>query len=227
MIATFTAALRILRKDLMIEARTGEVIVTTGLFSLLVAVLTSLSFYTEPATSRRIAAGVLWIAIAFAGVLAMGRSWSRERENDAMRGLLLSPIPRASIYLGKLLGSLVFLAIVELLLSVLVGVLFNLDLVRVAFPLAVLLLLGSVGFAATGNLFAAMGVRTRARDMLLAVVVFPVVAPALLCGVVATRELLVNGATLDDLAGWLRILLAFDLAFVTAGIYLFEPLMTD
>lgn len=224
---TLTAALSVLRKDLRIEARTGEVIITTGLFALLIAVLTSLSFYTDPLNARRIASGVLWIAIAFAGVLAMGRSWSRERENDAMRGLLLSPIPRASIYLGKLLGSLVFLSVVEALLAVVVGVLFNLDLGAVIGPLAVLLLLGSIGFAATGNLFAAMGVRTRARDMLLAVVVFPVVAPALLCGVVATRELLVNGATLDDLAGWLRILLAFDLAFVTAGVYLFEPLMTD
>lgn len=224
---TLKAAFLILKKDLQIEARTGEVVITTGLFALLIAVLTSLSFYTDPATSHRIAAGVLWIAIAFAGVLAMGRSWSRERDNDTIRGLLLSPIPRASIYLGKLLGSLVFLLLVEALLTLVVALLFNLDLVRVALPLSLLLLLGSVGFAATGNLFAAMGVRTRARDMLLAVVVFPIVAPALLCGVVATRELLVNGATLDELAGWFRILLAFDLAFLTAGIYLFEPLMTD
>jgi len=224
---TLRAAWLIFRKDLQIEARTGEVVITTGLFALLIAVLTSLSFYTDPNTSQRIAAGVLWIAIAFAGVLAMGRSWSRERDNETIRGLLLSPIPRASIYLGKLLGSLLFLSLVEVLLSLVVGVLFNLDLVHAAGPLSLLLALGSVGFAATGNLFAAMGVRTRARDMLLAVVVFPVVAPALLCGVVATRELLVNGASLDELAGWIRILLAFDIAFVTAGIYLFEPLMTD
>lgn len=224
---TLKAALLILKNDLQIEARTGEVVITTGLFALLIAVLTSLSFYTDPTTSQRIAAGVLWIAIAFAGVLAMGRSWSRERDNDTIRGLLLTPIPRASIYLGKLLGSLVFLVLVEALLTLVVALLFNLDLVRVALPLSLLLFLGSVGFAATGNLFAAMGVRTRARDMLLAVVVFPIVAPALLCGVVATRELLVNGATLTELAGWIRILLAFDLAFVTAGIYLFEPLMTD
>ncbi len=225
--STLTAAFLVLKKDLQIEARSGEVVITTGLFALLIAVLTSLSFYTDPATSHRIAAGVLWIAIAFAGVLAMGRSWSRERDNDTIRGLLLSPIPRASIYLGKLLGSLVFLFVVEAMLTLVVALLFNLDLGRAVMPLSLLLVLGSVGFAATGNLFAAMGVRTRARDMLLAVVVFPIVAPALLCGVVATRELLVNGATLSDLAGWIRILLAFDLAFVTAGIYLFEPLMTD
>jgi heme exporter protein B len=225
--STATAAWMILKKDLRIEARTGEVLITTSLFALLIAVLTSLSFYTDPNTARRIASGVLWIAIAFAGVLAMGRSWSRERENETIRGLLLSPIPRAGIYIGKLLGSLVFLSVVEVLLTLVVALLFNLDLPRIVAPLAFLMILGSIGFAATGNLFAAMGVRTRARDMLLAVVVFPVVAPALLCGVVATRELLVNGATLSELASWIRILLAFDLAFVTAGIYLFEPLMTD
>jgi heme exporter protein B len=93
-------------------------------------------------------------------------------------------------------------------------------------PLLLLLLLGTLGFAAAGNLFAAMGVRTSARDLVLAVALFPVIAPALLCGVVGTRELLA-GAPLHDIWAWLRILAAFDVMFVTAGILLFEPLVCD
>ena len=121
---------------------------------------------------------------------------------------------------------MLFLAIVEVVLVLEVAVLFNLDLVPVVGQLAMLLALGTLGFAATGNLFAAMGTRTSARDMVLAVALFPVISPALLCGVVATREVLA-GAPISELWAWLRILTAFDLAFITAGMLLFEPLVCD
>ena len=224
--AVLKATWEIFRKDLSVELRTGEVVLSTGMFSFLVAVLASLSFYIDRNTANLVAPGVLWIAIAFAGVLALGRSWARERDNEAFRALLLSPIPRAAIYLGKGLSVLIFLAIVELLLVVVVAVLFSLELGPVLWPLALLLALGSIGFVAAGNLFAAMGVRTSARDLLLSVAMFPVIAPALLCGVVATRELL-GGASFAEIEGWLRILAAFDLAFATAGVVLFEPLISD
>ncbi|HKP58481.1 MAG TPA: heme exporter protein CcmB [Polyangiales bacterium] len=220
------AAWLVLRKDLRIEMRTGEVVVTTAMFATLVTVIASLSFFVEQRSAKQVAPGVLWIAVAFSGVLAMSRSWSRERDHDVLRGLLQSPIPRSAIYLGKSLGTVLFLAIVEVVLVLEVAVLFNLDLAPIAWQLALLLALGTLGFAATGNLFAAMGTRTSARDMVLAVALFPVISPALLCGVVATRELLA-GAPISELGAWLRILGAFDLAFVTAGMLLFEPLVSD
>lgn len=220
------ASFQILMKDLQIELRTGEVVVSTSLFAVLVALLASLSFYVDRQSALRVAPGVLWIAITFAGVLAMGRTWGREREHDAVRGLLLSPIPRAAIYLGKAVGTVLFLSAVELLLVVTVGVLFSLDLWPVLSLLWLLMFLGTVGFSATGNLFAAMGVRTSTRDMVLSVALFPIVTPALLCGVVATRELLA-GAQFAELWGWIRILLAFDLVFITAGVLLFEALISD
>ncbi|HKU36849.1 MAG TPA: heme exporter protein CcmB [Polyangiales bacterium] len=220
------AAWLVLQKDLRIELRTGEVVVTTALFASLVTVIASLSFYVDENSAKVVAPGVLWVAVAFSGVLAMSRSWSRERDHDVLRGLLLSPVPRPAIYLGKSLGSVLFLAIVEVVLVLEVAVMFNLDLASVAGPIALLLALGTLGFAATGNLFAAMGTRTSARDMVLAVALFPVISPALLCGVVATREVLA-GAPLSELWAWVRILAAFDLAFVTAGMLLFEPLVCD
>ncbi|MDH5675217.1 MAG: heme exporter protein CcmB [Myxococcales bacterium] len=224
--ALWRASLALLGKELRIELRTGEVVLMTGLFATLVTVLTSLSFYLDTRTALRVAPGVLWIAVTFAGVLAMGRSWAREREHDVFRGLLMTPMPRAALYLSKVASSLIFLAVVELVLVLQVAVFFNVELFAVALPLLSLLGLGSVGFVATGNLFAALSVRTRARDMMLSVIVFPVVAPALLCGVVATRELFA-GAPMSDIAAWMQILGAFDLAFLAAGIALFDVLIQD
>ncbi len=219
------AAARIAWKDLRIEARTGEVVLVTGLFAVLVTVLSSLSFYIDPSGARLVAPGVLWIAIAFAGVLAMGRSWARERDHDVMRGLLLSPMPRSAIYLGKAAGSLLFLLVVEVVLVPLVAVLFHLDLTPVLGPLALLLFLGTLGFVAAGTLFAAMGVKTGARELALSVILFPLVAPALLAGVVATRALF-GGAT-EEVWPWARILAAFDLIFLASGLALFDPLTSE
>ncbi len=216
----------VFEKDMRIELRTGEILITTGFFALLVAVMSSLSFYLDDVTSRRVAPGVLWISIAFSGVLAMGRTWQRERDNDVMRGLLLSPLPRPAIFLGKALGILVFLLMVEVLLVPIIAVLYRLDLGKVWLPVSALVVLGTIGFSAAGTLFAAMGVRTRTKEVVLSVVLFPLVSPALLAGVVATREVL-GGATIDEIGNWLRILGAFDMVFVVMGAVLFGPLNSE
>jgi len=225
-VSLWRSALLVFQKDLQIELRTGEVTVTTGLFATLVTLLASLSFFIDENSARLVAPGVLWVSVAFSGVLAMSRTWTRERENDVFRGLMLSPAPRSALYVGKLLGTLVFLGAVESVVVLEVGLLFNLDLLPILGPLTLLLVLGTIGFAAAGNLFAAMGVRTSARDLVLAVALFPVIAPALLCGVVGTRELL-TGAPLSEIWSWIKILIAFDATFLTAGVLLFEPLLSD
>lgn len=216
----------IVAKELRIELRTKEILVTAGLFGLLVTVLTSLAFFLDDETARRLAPGVLWVSASFAGVLAMGRAWAREREADAIRGLLLAPIPRSCIYAGKAIATLVFVLIIDAVLLPAVGVLFRLDLFPVLLPVGLILVLGTVGYVAMGTLFAAMSVRTSARDLMLSVVLFPLASPGLVAGVVATREVL-GGAPLDETVEWLRILGAFDLVAIVCGLVLFEPLMSD
>ncbi|MCA9528711.1 MAG: heme exporter protein CcmB [Myxococcales bacterium] len=220
------AAWLIAAKDLRIEMRTKETVLTTSLFGVLVVVLASLSFYIDPITSRRVAPGVLWVAIAFSGVLAMGRAWAYERENDVMRALLLSPAPRAAIFAGKAIGSLVLMLAIEAILVPLVALFFQVDLTWALAPALLVIVLGTVGFVAVGTLFSVLTVRSRARDLMLSVLIFPLITPALLSSVVATRELL-DGATLGETLGWLQILLAFDVLFVTAGAVLFEVLVAD
>jgi heme exporter protein B len=225
-VSILRAALIVFAKDLRIELRTGEIVVTTSLFALLVTVLCSLSFYLGRNAAIQVAPGILWVTIAFCGILIMGRSWSRERDNGAIRGLWMAPISRPAIYLGKALSTLGFLTVDEIALVFVVGVLFQLDIISVLGPLALLLALGSFGFIAAGSLFAAMGVRSRSREMILAVAVFPLIAPSLLCGVVATRELF-HGVPLAEIFVWIRILIAFDIIFLTIGTSLFEVLMSD
>lgn len=216
----------VLKKDLAIEARVKEITTTTALFAVLIVVLCGLSLYVDGQAGARVAPGVLWLSITFAGVLAMGRSWSRERENDAIRGLLLAPIPRASIYVGKAWSTMLFLFVVELLIVPLVAMLFHVDFAAGAGTLLLVLALGTVGFVSAGTLFSALTVRTGARDLMLSVIVFPLTTPCLLSSVVATRELL-GGAPPEEMVGWIYILLAYDLFFATAGTLLFDWLFSD
>ncbi|MDH3623914.1 MAG: heme exporter protein CcmB [Myxococcales bacterium] len=213
-------------KDLRLELRTKEILTSTGLFAVLVVTLGSLAFYTDPVSAPNIAPGVLWISILFCGILLIGRSWSLERENDAIFGMLLAPIPRASIYIGKSLSALVLLFVVELLLVPLCLVFFQIDPNDKLLPLIALVFLGSVGFVATATLFSAVGIRTRARDLMLSVLVFPLVAPALLAAAVATRELFA-GASLPEVLGWMRILAAFDLLFIGFGLWVSRYLLAE
>jgi heme exporter protein B len=230
--ALVRATLTVLMKDLRIELATGEILTTTAFFAVLVAVLTAISFTTGPEAATRVAPGALWLAIAFASVLALGRSWQREREESAFTGLLVSPIPRAAIWCGKALGVLAFVTAVELVLVPLVALLFHVDLPAVAAPLGAVMVLGTVGVAATGTLFGAMTVRTRARELLLASVLFPLLSPAILASVVATREVFyaaVSGLPVDlgEVRDSLILLAVYDVTAIVGAMTMFGALLDD
>jgi heme exporter protein B len=214
----------VLGKDIAIELRTGEVVTTSAFFAALVVVLASLAFYVGPDSARVIGAGVIWIPVAFAAVLALGRSWQRERQEAALDGLLVAPLSRSALYTGKTLGVLLFLFAVELVVIPLTALLLSLDLWAVGPGLFVIALAATPGVAAAGTLFAAMTVRTQARDLILAIVLFPLLAPTLLAAVAATRELL-GGVPIGELLDYLRLMLVFDVVFTAGGLALFGTLL--
>lgn len=221
-----------LAKDLRVELATREIVTTAGFFAVLVAILASVAFTTGPETTTRVAPGALWLAVAFSSVLALGRSWQREREENALAGLLVSPVPRAAIWCGKAVGVLAFLLAVETLVVPLVALLFHVDLPVVAGPLALVMVLGTVGVAATGTLFGAMTVRTGGRELLLASVLFPLLSPALVSSVAATREIFyasARGVPVDngEVGDWLLLLLIFDIVAVVGGTAMFGALVED
>lgn len=214
----------LLAKDLAIELRTGEVVTTSGFFALLVVIMASLAFYGGPSTRQLVASGVIWVSIAFAAVLALGRTWQRERDEGALDALLVAPLERSAIFAGKALGVFVFLTIVELVVVPAAALLFAVDLLKMGGGLAAIALCATPGIAASGTLFGSMTVRTAARDLILAIVLFPLLSPTLLAAVAATRELL-GGVPLAELGDYFKLMGVFDLVFVAGGLSLFGPLM--
>jgi heme exporter protein B len=227
-----SATLTVLAKDLRIELATREIVTTAGFFAALVAIMASLAFTAGAEASTRVAPGAMWLSIAFAAVLALGRTWQRERDESALLGLVVSPIPRAAIWCGKALGVLGFLVAVEIIVVPLVALLCHVSLWPVLVPLVVVVLSGTVGVAAMGTLFGAMTVRTRARELILATVLFPLLSPALLSSVLATREIFfaaTHGMPVDtgEVGDWLRLLAVFDAVAIAGGLGLFGQLLED
>lgn len=214
----------VLRKDAAIELSTGEVVVTSSFFALLVVVLASLSFYGGPVTQRLVAAGVIWLSLSFAAVLGLGKTWQRERDEGALDGLLVTPLSRSAIFAGKALGVTAFLFVITALVIPIAALLFALDLVAVGPGLFAIALVAVPGVAASGTLFGAMTVRTQARDLLLAVVLFPLLTPTLLSAVAASRELL-SGAPVSELGDYFQLIAVFDLMFISGGLGLFGSLI--
>jgi len=223
----FRTALLVLRKDFAIEVRSREILYTTLLFALSCVLVFSIAFVKEGEPLEDAAAGILWIAIEFAGTLALGRTFERERYAETLRALLLAPAPRAAIYLGKMLGILLLLAVAELLLVPLVAILFHAPLLAQPALLAALLAAGTIGFAAVGALFAAMLVRARSRDVMLPILLYPMTVPVMIAGVRGTAALLQSPPDTAMAVMWIGLLGSLDVVFVTLALWAFEPVMTE
>src|SRR5205085_990046 len=172
-------------------------------------------------------AGILWVAIAFSGTLALGRAFERERQAETLRALLLAPVERASVYVGKLLGLLVLMAAVELVLVPVIGLLFGAPLGQAGWRLLALLATGTVGFAAVGTLLAAMLVRAHSRDVLLPILLYPIAVPVIIGGVLGTAALFAAEPDFAMAQTWLSMLVFFDAVFVTLALWLFAPVVAD
>ncbi len=214
----------VFRKDLEVELSTGEIVTTSSFFALLIVVIGSLSFYSGPQSNVQVAPGVIWVAVAFASVLALSRTWQRERENDALSGLLVMPVSRSAVFAGKALGVFGFISVIELMVVLATALLFNFSLLEKGPGLAVICLGATPGIAAAGTLFGAMTVRTTARDLVLASVLFPLLAPTLLAAVAGTRDLL-GGASVAEITDYLQLMGVFGVVFVTGGLGLFGLLI--
>jgi heme exporter protein B len=220
-------ALLVLRKDLAIEVKSFEVLTTTLFFALSCVLIFAFAFVKEGRAPEDAAAGILWIAIAFSGTLALGRTFERERYGETLRALLLAPAPRPALYVGKLLGMLALLGVAELVLVPLTALLFQAPLFSRPLLLVALLAGGTIGFSAVGTLFAAMLVRARSRDVLLPILLYPITIPVIIAGVRGTAALLASPPDEPVATMWIGILAAFDIVFVTLSLWTFEPLMTE
>jgi len=220
-------AFLVFKKDFAIELKSYEILATTLFFAIACVVIFSFALAQVGDAMVDAAAGVLWIAVAFAGTLALGRTFERERYGDTLKGLLLAPTSRAAVYVGKLLGIVTLMLAVEVIVAPLVALLFHAPLFNEPVRLVALLVLGTIGYAAVGTLFAAMLVRSRTRDVMLPILLYPITIPVIIAGVEGTSALIATPPNHDLAALWIAMLGFFDVVFITLSLWMFEPLMTE
>ncbi len=206
-------------KDLLAEFRSRELLGAMLVFALLVILIFNFALELDIRTRETVASGVLWVTFAFAGTLGLNRSMGVEKDRGCLDGLLLAPVDRSAIYFGKVLGNLIFMTIVEAIGLPTFSVLYNLNLINPG--LIMVVILGSVGYAAVGTLLSSMAVQARTRDILLPILLFPVSIPLLLAAVKASNGFL-QALEMAEIMPWLNILLVYDVIFVAVAFMLFD-----
>lgn len=211
-------------KDIRAEVRTKDIFSSMFVFALLAVIVFNFAFELRVPDMKMVVPGIVWVAVAFAGVLGLNRAFVIEQDKGSLAGLLLAPVDRAAIYFGKMLGNLLFILIVEAILLPLVMIFFNLTLLTL--PHILVLFLGTFGFAAVGTLFSAIAVNTRAREVLLPILLFPVLVPVLVSGVNMTGNLL-DGKGLADITAGLQLVIFYDILFAIVAYLTFDYVVEE
>jgi heme exporter protein B len=210
---TLRATLALAGKDIRAELRSRTALISALVFAALVLVVFNFARDPTAVPAITLAPSVLWVTFALAALVAMNRAFTVERENSAFDGLLLAPVPREALFLGKLLANLAFVAAVELVTLPLFILFFNVDLGRRLPAIMLVVALATVGYVTVGTIFSAMAVRTRFAELMLPVLLLPFMVPPLIGAVQVTSRLLAD-RPLSEIWGWLRLLVLYDVVFV-------------
>ncbi|HEX8675057.1 MAG TPA: heme exporter protein CcmB [Longimicrobium sp.] len=213
------------RKDLLLELRSRERVLSMGTFAVLVAVV--FSFALDPSVrAREIAGAMIWVTVLFAGTLGMGRAFALEREADALTGVLVSPVDRGALFLGKWLANLAVVLVVEAVIFPVYGLFFGLPYGRSLPALVAVVVLATLGFIALGTLFGAIAAHTRLGETLLPILMLPLLIPVVIFAASATQRLLA-GRPVAEISSQLRMLAAFDLVFLFVCTALFGAVLEE
>ena len=217
----WNTALAVAGKDLLIQWRTKTALISSMVFAVLV--LSVLYFARDTSVIRAvdIAPAALWITFTFAAMLGMNRGFQLEQENRAIDAILLTPASKTALFLGKLLGNLVFVFVVELISLPIFTLFYNVSVLEIILPLSLVTVMATVAFVSVGTLLSAMVVRTRFAELMLPILLLPFLLPPVV-GAVQITSGLFAGRLLSDFAGWIKLLASFDVAFVTTCFLLFE-----
>jgi heme exporter protein B len=213
-------------KDVTAERRTKTNFNAVVFLAALILLLFGFALGPDQEALRRAAGGVIWLTVLFSGVLSFSRGWASELEGGAMEALLLYPGDRRSIFLGKVAANLLFVLLVEVVLVPAAAILYDLPILGRALPIALVILLGTLGFVTLGTFYAAMASRLRAREVLLPLLLFPMLVPLLIGAVKSTGALLV-GDPMGESGAWIRLLLVFDVIFFVAALFAFEYVIEE
>ncbi|MFH2011727.1 MAG: heme exporter protein CcmB [Pseudomonadota bacterium] len=216
----------IVSKDITSELRTKEMFLSMCLFSFLVLVIFNFAFDMGSKNLKENASGILWVAFIFSGLTGLGRSFGMERDKGTLHGLLLCPISPWGIYLGKMIGVFIFMVVMEIFTLALFIILYNINIIAFMLPLVLIIFLGTLGFATIGTIFSAMSAATKARDVMLSILVFPISVPMIIA-LVKSTGIILWGGTIQEIYSWLKILIAFDLIFLLLAYLTFGFIMEE
>jgi heme exporter protein B len=219
-------ALTIAAKDIRAELRSRTALLSAVVFAALVLVIFNFARDPTALAAVDLAPSVLWVTFALAAMVALNRAFTIERENGALDGLLLAPVPREALFFGKLLANLAFVGTVEAVTLPLFVLFFNVDLGRALPGIVGVTVLATIGFVAVGTIFSAMAVRTRFAELMLPVLLLPFMVPPLIGAVQVTARLL-DARPLSEMLGWLRLLALYDIVFVTLCTLAFAAVMDE
>ncbi len=213
-------------KDIITELRTKEIFASMFTFALLMIVIFNFAFDFSAELISVAAPAILWVAFTFAGVLGLSRSFALEKEGNSILGLLLTPMDRSLIFLGKMIGNIIFVFIVEAIILPIFVLFFNYNLFGNAVPLLLVILLGTIGFVSVGTLFSAMALNTKLREVLLPILLFPIIIPVIFSSVKLSSAIL-NGNPLSEVGFPLKILISFDIIFLVVCAIVFEYVVEE
>jgi len=220
-------AARVAWKDLRIELRSREILYTMAFFGALLVVIFAIAFPLDMRAVRGSLPGMLWTTIAFTGTIGLGRAFDRERENDTMRALLLAPVPRLAVFLGKAIATVLMVLAVAVVCAPLLAVFLNVALFAHPLPLVLIVVLGAVGIAVTGSVFAATLLKVRSRDVLLPVILYPLLIPLFVAGTKCTAALVAEIPNFDAAWYWMEFLGIYDAAFLVVSVWIFESMVIE
>ena len=221
----FRQMLVIAGKDLRAELRTKEAINASMAFALVILLLFSFAFDPSDDTTREISGGLLWIVFAFAGTLVLNRSFAREVPNDCLDALVAAPISAAALFMGKALANFVLVIAVELVSLPVFGIFYNVQWTRQFWALVLVLVLGTWGLTVIGTIFSALTVNIRLRELMLPLLVYPVLIPALMGAMRLSTDLVAGKPLSSENDVWLRLLVAFDVVFSALSLVLVETVL--
>jgi len=221
-VTTLGTARATLLKDLRLEWRSKDALNSMLFFALLVVVVFSFAFSPTAEESRRIAGGLVWVALLFAAIFALNQTWARELRNQVLDAYRVSPAPPNALFLAKAIGNFLFVLVLEVLMTPLFVVFYGLRSIGPAWQLIVVALLGTWALVVNGTFFAALSIRTRSREIMLPLILFPISIPALLAMVDATTSILTGEASPDL---WIKMLAVYDVVFTAVCLLLFETVL--
>lgn len=213
-------------KDFVTELKTRELFSSMFVFAVLVMLIFIFSLNLSVVKANQVGPGVLWVAILFAGTLGLNRSFTLEKENGCLQGLMLAPVDRSAIYFGKMLSNLAFLLIMETFLLPVFMIFFNVDLASHLGPLLAVIFMGTLGFSALGTLLSSLSSNLKTREIMLPILLYPLIVPIAIGSVQLTGQIL-DGKSLADMMNWVALIICFDIIFISASIMTIDHILEE